>query len=251
MSNLRRPDRLTVRWLGLVIVGALLPLVLWSQNSGALEDGRGPFRRDGLKVTSRDHLALCIQGISGATVDPVSATSKARDAARRVQSHPSWSLLRIRDDPISVAYGCPSPPVLQPSGALIGRTQRLITTKYVSDASEYRLFIFVMPAVEVQRSFGSDSLYSRVATEETICVSAETTSGQRCDGVTSGVYLTEAELDDPEAFNYAILRGLNLAEPPVDLPSDPAIAPAPLPTPRPSPSPSPSPSVSYAGGNGA
>jgi hypothetical protein len=192
-------DRLKIRWLSLVVLGALLPLFLWSRSGGALEDGRGPFRPDGLRAASRDHLALCVEAIAGATVDSNLAVVNVRAAIERARGRPAWSILRLQSDPIGVAYGCPSPPVLKPSGSVMDRLQRRRVGKQVDVASEYRVFLFVMREVDVQRAFGSDSLYSRAANEEMLCGAAQTESGQWCESVTSGLYLTVSELNDPVA----------------------------------------------------
>src|SRR5688572_19199244 len=113
-----------MRWLGLVVLCAMLALLLWSRSGGALEIGRGPFRPDGLKAASRDHLALCVEGIAGANLDPASAVANVRAALQSAQHRPVWTMLGIQDDPTDVVYGCLTPPVLPTSGGPIGRLQR-------------------------------------------------------------------------------------------------------------------------------
>ena len=224
-------NRRRARWFLLVVLGALLPLFLWSRSGDALEDGRAPFRPDGLKAASRDRLALCVQGIDGATVDGETAIASVRTALQRAQRQPAWSILKISDGPAVVAYGCPLPPVLEPSGPVVSFMVHDLTSRRVDVASAYRVFLFVMREADVQRAFGTDTLYSRAANEEMLCAPAQTVTGERCQSVTTGVYLTQGELNDPAALEYAILRGLELTSIPTNLPHNPDIVPVPVRTP--------------------
>lgn len=230
MLHWPRPNRQTVRWGGLAVLAALLPLLMWSRIGDALEDGRGPFRDDGLRAATRDHLALCVEGVNGASIDPDSAVANVRSALQRAHARPAWGILRIPDNPTVVMYGCPSPPLIQPSGPAMSFLQRDGMRKYVDIASEFRVFLFIMREADVQLSFGTDHLHFRAANEEMLCAPAQTETGKRCGVVTSGVYLTVSEHNDPSSLEYAILRGLNLVEAPRNLPHNPDIVIAPIPT---------------------
>src|SRR6185369_6147988 len=84
---------------------------------------------------------------------------------------------------------------------------------------------------DVQRSFQGIHLYFRRFNEEVICASALNEAGLSCEGVTSAVYMTETELNRPADLEYAILRGLDIAAVPDNLPGNPAIRLAPTWTP--------------------
>jgi hypothetical protein len=97
----------------------------------------------------------------------------------------------------------------------------------VDVASEYQVFLFVGHDADVQRAFPGFHLFSRGFSEEVLCVLAQTESGVRCETVTTGVYLTQTELNTPADLEFAIMRGLDLVEKPGNLPRNPNISIAP------------------------
>jgi hypothetical protein len=95
--------------------------------------------------------------------------------------------------PEKVDVGCPVEPVrLGASDCEFGECSRR-----VSEAGRYSLFVYVVPEDDIQRI----GVTNRYWVEEMEC------EGDSCDEVSSGIYLSPAELKESDLLTYWIYQG--------------------------------------------
>lgn len=236
-------DRLTARWAGLVMVGALMLGGLWGRGGTALSVS-DPFDRRGLGAKSRDRLAVCVEPIRGVQLDRDRILALVQPAVLRVVSHPVWQRVSSSQIPPVIDFGCPLAPLLldkekDASASPKDWVQRRGLARQVSTATPYRVFLFIIPAEDVAREFQGDSIFSRVASEETLCDGVK--HDVVCEEVSRGIYISADELLDSSALDYALMRGLNFASPPSLTPRSATGFARSGDSPGPGPSPSPAP----------
>lgn len=145
---------------------------------------------------TRDRLALCTQPVSGARATAAQARTAVAGALATTPE-----VARLAPGAV-VEAGCPTTPYLLRPGARapVGRPSGDPTMTRVDQPSKYRVFVFVLPQPEIDRLFGRTSL-RRVA-EEYLC------EGDSCAEVTTGVYLSDAELQNGQLIRTRLEEAL-------------------------------------------
>jgi hypothetical protein len=190
---------------------------------------------NGLLSASRERLAVCVQVLADARTDEVTAVARIDAALRALATQLPWE---YRGHPVLTAgfgfgpalvdAGCPAPPAaLHPDirldrGKLSGGLGALVVPR----ASPYRVFVFVLAESEIAARFEGwpqRSLIQEYACYEQSCVAAHFAgssrrtvtqelfcNGHTCAEVTTGVYFSAAELDDPAALTGALHQALGM-----------------------------------------
>ena len=176
------------------------------QGSGKAEHGAASeWTRDLLLTANRDRLAVCVQPIGVDAGLTSSAKARIEDALQGVAEHPYWQDMGLSaavDSPV-VDVGCPSdPPAPDPD---LGVPIDNLLGHRVSEASYYRLFVFVLPQQELDAWVGG--LNRRSGPQESIC------SGDVCFEVTTGLYLTAEEVDDVPFVVERLNKAIGLEDP--------------------------------------
>ncbi len=183
------------------------------QGSGEAQQGDAAMLKKGLLGTAnRDRLAICVQAVG---VDPsLEATGKSaiETALVEVAKHPRWEASGLGVASPVVDMGCPSPPAVLRSDLKIDRLGKglgvsTVPFPCVEEASYYREFVFILSPAELERIFGKDPELT-LADQETFCGGA---SGNM--GVTGGLYLIPADLDDVNLLTEKLKRAVGLWEP--------------------------------------
>lgn len=202
---------LFTRWRFLAIT---LALILVASLGGALAaaqliDGEGQvqqsqdtFGNGGLLATSRSGLEVCVDDAEGAELGEAASTTPVTDALSKLTDHPKWEVSDFGAAPPVVEYGCPSPPYLSSERPSAGKPIGDPSLQSVVKASEYRVFVFVMPDSRIAEIFGSASI--RTEPQEILCM------GETCAEVTTGLYVGTSELKDPSFLETWLARALGL-----------------------------------------
>lgn len=166
-------------------------------------------------TTNRDHLGICVQTTSTASLTADDARSRVSEALELVQQEEYWPDA-FATGRVAVDAGCPtigsllSPdnPV-KPSGKGFQGGEARVNL-IVDSASPYLLYVFVLSDAELQALFGSVS--NRAQAQEMLC-----DENRQCAQVTTGVYISDRELDDAAFLADWLSKGIGLV---------PAVAPA-------------------------
>jgi len=207
-------------WLGLaasaLVIGAAAGTALGVLTlAGVTFQGseQSPDRKEGLLLTAnRDRLAICVQAVG---IDPVMQTeakTRIEELLPELEKHRNWVLARLDVAPPVVDAGCPSDPALLRPGADV-KFGAADSSSVVKEASQHRLFVFILPQSEIERLFAGWP-YRRVP-QELVC------EGHQCGEVTTAIYLSLEELQSESFLKESLVKGIGL-EPAV--PFDSAIA---------------------------
>ena len=156
-------------------------------------------------MSSRSGLAICVDDVEGAELDESASTSPVEDALSKLTDHPNWQVSGFGVAPPAVAYGCPSPPYLSSERVSGGKPIGDPSLQSVAKASEYRVFVFLMPDSKIAEIFGSSPI--RTEPQEFLCM------GQTCGEVTTALYIAVGELKDPAFLETWLARALGLESP--------------------------------------
>lgn len=190
-------------WFGIglaVIVGAaatLLALSLAGAVPGLQSDEKSGGTLDGsrLLTSERDRLSICVDsaGLTADVVEVSESDGKVTVEAAMSElaaSHPSWAKKDLSDPPPVVDIGCPIGPALyDPNRGPQGGDLYSVLGRTVSEASPYRVHVYLLPEDEVSRVVGESGY--RVTTEELMWSDVDVLSP-----VTTGVYLSPTDLRD-------------------------------------------------------
>lgn len=188
--------------LGFGLMGALAGAIAFGL-PGEDEGPRDSLSGDGLLASSRERLAVCIQAAEGADLDISVARRAVEDALARIARGPEWAAAGLDVAPPAVAVGCPSAPFLLTSGRpSTGKPAGDPELQEVKEASEYRVFLFVLPPPVIDDLFPDGTV--RVEPQEFLC------DRGTCAEVTTGLYLTPGEVNDPETLSQWLARALGL-----------------------------------------
>lgn len=194
-----------------VTLAVLTLLDVTFQGEGEAQTGLGSRLADGpLLTANRDSLAICVQSVDAApSVEPV-AQSAMMSAIAELQKRPDWFTRKLDAGQPRVDIGCPSAPsALLPDVRLLPSKRGFVVDPFpvVSEASSYRVFLFVLAKATLASKFPSG--YPAV-TEEFL------KDGDDSLVVTSGVYLAPEQLSDTSylARVLAFELGLDSGSPP-------------------------------------
>ncbi len=183
------------------------------QGTGEAQQGSGSQRVEGALLTAnRDRLAICVQAVGVDRSVEATAKSAIETALIEVAKHPRWEPSGLGVASPVVDVGCPSPPaVLRPGVEIerLGKGLGVLTLPFpcVEEASVYKEFVFIMSPAELERIFGKDPELT-LSGQETFC------GGQYGNtGVTGGLYLTAADLNDLNLLTEKLKRTVGLWEP--------------------------------------
>ena len=196
-----------------ITMGATTLLGVTFQGSGEAQESLGSQGKKGLLITAnRDRLAICVQAVGVDASLEATAKSAIETALVEVAKHPSWEASGLGVASPVVDIGCPSPPaVLRPGVEIerLGKGLGVLTSPYpcVEEASYYKEFVFIVSPAELERIFGKDPELT-LSQQEVFCGGA---SGNT--GVTGGMYLTPADLDDLNLLTEKLKRTVGLWEP--------------------------------------
>ncbi len=153
-----------------------------------------------LRVDSRAELTLCVDREGAVPSD--AQVNRVRDAL-------GGALAAATDSPYeypnpTVGEGCPPPVVLFGEKLDYGHRYSLVPARLLestSDASRYRIHVYVLPSTVYESTFGGDP-YATTA-EERIC------EGDVCLWVTQGLYITPGTNEDTIRRALRAMLGLN------------------------------------------
>lgn len=195
-----------------VTVGAIYNVNRPSRGRGTVvAGGANPFTTDGLLVSTRDGLDVCIDLYNGAQLDSSTAVSAVQSAVEALQSNPAWDRAGYATRDPRIVFGCPYQPIVMDSSVRrTGSTIQNIPRRQVTSPSEFRLLVFVLRDVDIARVFGSLDPAFRTQAEETYCIDNPDGSGRSCEAITLGTYLTQSEFSNPTVLTAAITQSLGL-----------------------------------------
>ncbi|OGO48290.1 MAG: hypothetical protein A2W34_06685 [Chloroflexi bacterium RBG_16_64_32] len=184
-------------------LGVTTPLGVTFQGSGAAQ--QQVRRVEGLLLTSnRDRLAICVQAVGVDSSLQKKAKSEIEEALTEVARHPRWEASGLGVASPVVDIGCPSPPSVYRAGVRLDRAggKGLLVSPLVlvDEPSEYRAFVFILPPSEFDRLFAGAEPY---VSEELFAMGE----------VTTGLYLSSAELNDQPSLTEKLKRPIGLWEP--------------------------------------
>ncbi|MEX0682625.1 MAG: hypothetical protein WD904_01040 [Dehalococcoidia bacterium] len=163
---------------------------------------------DPLKWSTRAHLAACIEFADDAAPTAVGREAAAQqhvlEALGQLARDSRWNYpasLRAAADSPGAASGCPRNAALDCYGDV--PITCLYENVHVSEPSEYLVFIFVVSEPQLATIVGDED--TRVAQIEQACQ-----RGYGCRDVTSSVYITPTELEDPASLADAIGEAIGL-----------------------------------------
>lgn len=200
------------------VVLALLAVGLFA--SGALGVPGGERSNDQviagpLLAASRDRLSVCVEPVAGAQSTVDESRSAVETALIRASQRPEWATSGLDMTTALVQPGCPQEPyLLLPGASYAGKPVGDPSIQEVIQASEHRLFVFVLPDAEIQRIFGPGESV-RLEPQEFLC------QDHTCSEVTTGLYVAVSELRDPEFLEEWLARALGLAPPEDNVPEVP------------------------------
>lgn len=191
-----------------ITLGVTTLLGVTFQGSGEAQQELGAEPKEGLLLTAnRDRLAICVGAVNVGSAVEVEAESKVEAALVDVAKHPHWNASGLGVASPRVDAGCPAPPLATRPDVKITRWGGSVLVEpvpIVDEASYYRLFVFILPASELDRIFqGALPLVDEQAYK----------SGDQIIGVTAGLYLTPEQLRDPTSLTEAIQRAVGLWDP--------------------------------------
>ncbi len=160
---------------------------------------------EGLLLTSnRDRLAICVQAVGVDSSLEATGKSAIEAALTEVAKHPRWEASGLGVASPVVDIGCPSPPSVYRAGVRLqpgaGKGLVVYPAVVVDEPSEYRAFVFILPASEFDRLFAGADPY---VVEELFA------RGE----VTTGLYLSSDELNDQPSLTEKLKRPIGLWEP--------------------------------------
>ena len=167
--------------------------------------------RGALLTENRDRLAICVQAVgvqpeSGALMN-AAARAGVEAALLEVEKHPGWVGNGFAEQPAVVNEGCGVEPALYESRDPGGQANSFfgVRGRSVSQPNYHRVLVFILPREEVARYSGPSGF--RLTAEELAC------SGDTCDQVTTGVYLSEDELADTAWLADQLEKAVGLEAP--------------------------------------
>jgi hypothetical protein len=161
---------------------------------GGIEGGRW-------RAVGRDRLALCLAAvldpneIVASDSLPTSAMTTVASTLEGLKNEPIWDQYNEGyPDPI-VDEGCPGTPSLYDpeAGPYISQTFFHVRGRSVTEASYYRLHIYILPQEEIDK-YDPPPRFWRFTSEEFFC------EADSCSAVTGGLYVSASELEDSEFF---------------------------------------------------
>lgn len=193
---------------------------------GVTFQGSGAEPAEGTDSAGRPGAAtICVQAVEidadgqplrGDAALETAAKSSVEAALTELAEHPRWEPRGFAAVAPVVDVGCPSPPLAVLGGPLWinGRPNDEGTpVPLVTQASFYRLFVFVMPSLEEIDRVLANSARNRRATQEFISANIYS-EGPTLIEVTSAIYVTSEEIQAGGRFLSDVLaRGLGFAEP--------------------------------------
>ena len=207
----------------LVVVGAVAGITLGVTTLlGVTFQGQGTQPVEGADPSARGPgVAICVQAVEidadgqplrGEAALETAAESSVEAALVEVTNRPIWDDAGLAVAPPVVDVGCPSAPVAVLGGPkwASGRPNDEGTpVPLVTEASFYRLFVFVMPSLEeIERTLGRTT--DRRSTQEWISANIYSEGPTRV-GVTSAVYVTAGEIQAGGRFLSDVLaQGLGI-----------------------------------------
>jgi hypothetical protein len=179
-----------------ITLGVTTLLGVTFQGSGeAQQQLLGSQRKEGLLTTAnRDRLAICVEAVGVDSSLEAKAKSRIEDALAEIRKDPGWETAGLGSASPIVDIDCPCPPaVLRPAVKTkrTGSGVRASPFPCVEEASYYAEFVFILSRDDLDRIFGSDPEFT-FADQEAFC------RGDVIAGVTGGMYVTAADLDDPD-----------------------------------------------------
>ncbi len=196
-----------------ITLGVTTLLGVTFQGSGSAQQGTGSQQVEGLLMTAnRDRLAMCVQVVrSGRDLEAaggrVAVEAKAKErveaALVEVAKHPYWQQRGLTAAVASrvVDAGCPSGP--PPVDSSYPKPIESISGHRVKEASYYRVFVFVLPAEELERLLGASDW--REAPQEMLQVGVDVFAE-----VTTGLYISPQELGAPAFLEDLLEKGIGL-----------------------------------------
>jgi hypothetical protein len=201
-------------WLGIltacVSAAAAIAVLTWHGDEYTPPPGSGAvFVEGALRTANRDRLAVCVDVVDG-VASPEHARDSVKDAIDSVYYTPRWDRPELRNKRPVVDIGCPSSPLVLRTGVISGKTGTGLMAESASatvdEASYYALFVFVI----------ADTTMSDVFRDAQHFASQEwfKHSIHLVDTVTTGIYLTPADLADEQliADCMTLLLGLRQAD---------------------------------------
>lgn len=161
-----------------------------------------------LLTANRDRLEICVEVVSPARAAPIDARQHIERALSQVTQHRSWRSARFGIGPPTVTTGCPGDPFLLRPGVTVLDGSPSGSTRFprVSDASRYRLFVFVLSDQELKRVI-QGVFDVRTVTQEMLCY------GRTCIPVSLGLYFSNSELANQQFLQDRLAQGLGLEHP--------------------------------------
>lgn len=201
-----RQTRLLLPGLVLIVLGVLIGSVVLSAAGPSPSLKRG----DMLEVASRDRLRICVDVVDVPRSRRDYAVRRVSEALPRVAAHPRWEKEGYGKGggPV-VAAGCPGEPYLLRPGVEVvnGQVTGDFIIPEVDQPSPFQLFVFVI-SEELRAKIIKGSRDVRSAAQEAFCG-----GGLNCATVTTGVYLTAAELENTDFVVEWLEKGLGLEFP--------------------------------------
>ncbi len=209
----------------LAVIGAVAGITLGVTTLlGVTFQGQGTQPVEGANPAARGPgLAICVQAVEidadgqplrGDAAIEADAKSSVEAALTEVAKHALWDDAGYAAvDPV-VEIGCPSPPLAVLGGPswISGRPNDGIPVPLVTEASFYRLFVFVMPTLEEIDRVLAGTTHRRAA-QEFISANIDR-EGPTLVQVTSAVYVTPEEIQAGGSFLSDVLaEGARLGKP--------------------------------------
>lgn len=170
-------------------------------------------RPPGVLLDSRDCLAICVDWIPPGDQEADSDAPEQAEAVAAVKAalpilaeHEVWQKVKLSAPPPPVVMAdCPRGPAIydEEAGSVPGLPESFFNAPgyTVTTASPYQVHLFVIAASDVDRLGGRSW---RTTTEESRC------SGHECHGVTTGLYVSAAEIRNQELLVSAVARAIGL-----------------------------------------
>ena len=192
-----------------ITLGITTLLGVTFQGSGEAQHGDASMRKEGLLNTAnRDRLAICVDAAGVDSSSEAEAKSAVEMALPEVAKDPRWEAYGLGVAPPLVDSGCPSPPSVLRPGVEIEQMGKgrifVLPFPCVEEASYYRLFVFILLPAELEQIFGKDPELT-LSQQEAFCGGE---SGSV--GVTGGLYLTAADLEDTGVLAAKLKRAVGL-----------------------------------------
>ncbi|HLB27206.1 MAG TPA: hypothetical protein VJN32_06110 [Dehalococcoidia bacterium] len=192
-----------------ITLGVTTLLGVTFQGTGEAQQRDASMTKKGaLTTANRDRLAICVQAVGVDSSLEGKAKASVEAALIEVAKHPRWDASGLGVAPPIADTGCPSPPSVLRPGVEIEQMGKgrifVLPFPCVEEASYYRLFVFILPPAELERIFGED-YEQTLSQQEAFC------GGQYGNmGVTGGLYLTPADLDDTQLLAEKLKRAVGL-----------------------------------------